>query len=384
MLKKSVVAIVKCSSYDEQQVHAAVHKGISLLGGIESIFNKKKQVLLKPNMLLGLAPEIGATTHPSVFSAVATVLQENGFDLVYGDTPGFGSVDSVCKKSGIAHEANRLHIPLAEFKKGREVAFNGGIQNKIFFIAHGVLESECLVNIPKMKTHGLTIMTGAIKNMFGIIPGLRKAAFHARLQDPKAFSRMLIDLIRFITPTLTIMDAIFGMEGNGPSHGDLVHTGLLLFSRDPVAIDATACRIMGIHPERLYFLQHAEQVGLGVMRENSIIIKGVPLAECLGKKYKLPPTRKWERGIPVLQKYSRKYLIPRPIINDDLCTKCGTCIKVCPVKPKALTGSKNEIPGYNYELCIRCYCCQEMCPTGAVTIKIPLLGRVFYGDSKRI
>jgi len=383
MPKKSIVAIVNCSSYNEKQVFDAVNKGIELLGGIKSVFPQEKRILLKPNLLLGIAPEVGATTHPSVFSAVAKVLKQRGFPLVYGDTPGFGSVESVCKKSGIAHAAAGLNIPLAEFKKGREVVFENGIQNKVFFIAEGVLDSECIVNIPKMKTHGLTTMTGAIKNMFGIIPGLRKAAFHARLQDAKAFSRMLIDLNRFITPALTIMDAVYGMEGNGPSHGDLVHTGLLLFSRDPVALDATACRIMGINPERLYFLKHAEKIGLGAIAEDAIIIRGVPLAECLGKKYKLPPTNKWEKGIPILQKYAKKYLIPRPIILNDLCTKCGICIKVCPVRPKALKRGKTSIPSYNYELCIRCYCCQEMCPTGAITIKIPLLGRLFYGCSRR-
>jgi uncharacterized protein (DUF362 family)/Pyruvate/2-oxoacid:ferredoxin oxidoreductase delta subunit len=384
MSQKAAVAIVKCDSYDEKQVSRAVNTGIKLLGGIESIFRGKRQALLKPNILLGIDPDQGATTHPSVFTAVARFLKQSGFNLSYGDTPGFGTIESVCKKSGIGHAAKQLNIPRAEFKKGREVVFEQGIQNKIFYIAEGILKSECIVNIPKMKTHGLTTMTGAIKNMFGVIPGLRKAAFHARLQDLEAFSRMLIDLNRFLTPTLHIMDAVYGMEGNGPSHGDLVHTGLLLFSQDPVAIDATACRIMGINPMRLYFLKYGEQIGLGSMRADEINIKGVPLKECTVRKYKLPPPRKWEKGIPFLQRLGRRHFIPRPVINNGVCTKCDICVKVCPVKPKALTREDKAVPVYNYKLCIRCYCCQEMCPAGAVTIKIPFLGRFFYGYSRRV
>jgi uncharacterized protein (DUF362 family)/Pyruvate/2-oxoacid:ferredoxin oxidoreductase delta subunit len=383
MAAKSLVAIVKCLSYDKKEVYEAVKKGITLLGGIRTLFLFRKRLVLKPNILLGIPPENGATTHPSVFYAVAKILKENGFLLSYGDSPGFGKVESACQKTGIKTEAELLNIPLADFEKGKEIQFENGIQNKIFYLAQGVLEGDGLINIPKLKTHSLTTMTGALKNMFGIIPGLKKAAFHARLHDPKAFARMLVDLNRLITPTLTIMDAVYGMEGNGPSHGDLVHTGLLLISSDPVALDATACRLMGLNPLRVYLLSYAEKIGFGNIQEKSIIIKGIPLKDCGGRKYKLSPSRKWESTIPFLQKLAKRCLIPKPVLNPKVCSKCQICVKICPAKQKALSGKKNSIPKFNYNFCIRCYCCQEMCPTGAIGIKVPLLGIPFYGFSKR-
>ncbi len=379
MSKVSVVAIVRCLSYDGPELAKAVTYGMELLGGPASIFNGGRRLLLKPNMLLGISPENGATTHPAVFAAVAEFFQKNGYSLSYGDNPGFGRTETVSKKCGIGAQAKRLGIPLAEFEKGKEVKFGGGVQNKLFYIAQGVLDSENLVNLPKMKTHSLTTMTGALKNMFGVIPGLRKAAFHARLADPKAFARMIIDLNRFITPVLTIMDAVYGMEGNGPTHGDPVHTGLLLFSTDPVAVDATACRIMGIDPQEIFFLTHAEKTGLGNIRESRISIRGMALADCKGKPYKLSPSFVWDHRFPFLQSLGKKFLIPRPVINKHTCTACGVCIKICPVRPKALAAGKKGIPAYNYDHCIRCYCCQEMCPTGAVSVKVPPLGTLFYG-----
>jgi len=340
--EKSVVAIVRCVSYTPSEVSRAVARGMELLGGVK-----------------------------------------RGFNLSYGDSPGFGGVESVISKCGIKEQADLLRVPLAEFEKGREVGFKEGIQNKLFYIANGVLEIPAVVNLPKMKTHSLTVMTGAIKNMFGVIPGLRKAAFHARLADPRAFARMLIDLNRFITPELNIMDAVVGMEGNGPTHGDPVHTGLLLFSRDAAALDATACRIMGIEPERLYFLQHAGSSGLGNIRTQDIEIKGVALAECAGKKYKLSLSHKWRQGAPLLQKYGKKFLIPRPVINNYLCTRCGVCVNICPVSPKALKNHNSSVPVYDYGRCIRCYCCQEMCPAGAIKVKVPVLGALYFGFGGR-
>jgi uncharacterized protein (DUF362 family)/NAD-dependent dihydropyrimidine dehydrogenase PreA subunit len=376
---RSAVAIVRCASYAPGEVSRAVAKGITLLGGVKAIFKDKKRVLLKPNMLLGLSAESGATTNPAVFVAVAGLLKDHGFDLYYGDSPGFGSVESVIRKCGIKEQADVLGIPLADFEKGSEVRFKEGLQNKLFYIARGVLEIQTVVNLPKMKTHSLTVMTGAIKNMFGVIPGLRKAAFHARLADPQAFARMLIDLTRFITPELNIMDAVVGMEGNGPSHGDPVHSGLLLFSKDAAALDATACRIMGIAPERLYFLNHAHKSGLGNIFTKNIEIRGVELDDCRGRPYRLSASHHWQQGTAVLQKYGKRFLIPRPVINKYICTRCGVCVNICPVRPKALAGHNSSVPVYDYERCIRCYCCQEMCPAGAIKAAVPLLGALYYG-----
>ncbi|MBA7695112.1 hypothetical protein ES703_103733 [subsurface metagenome] len=217
-------------------------------------------------------------------------------------------------------------------------------------------------------------MTGAIKNMFGVIPGIRKSEFHVRLQDAEHFSRMLVDLNLLLKPNLTVMDSIDGMEGNGPRNGNLVRVGLLIISDDPVAVDATAARIMGIKPEKISFLVYAQKVGLGNYCEDRIEILGEPLKNYLGKSFKLLSDPGVHTRVAPFIRPLRHFIIPRPVIDPSLCSRCGTCISICPARPKALSREKGKVPVYGYDICIRCYCCQEICAEGAISIKIPLAG----------
>ncbi len=384
MNRASRVAVVRCLSYEREEVERALEEGLRLLGGLPALLGERRRVLLKPNLLHGDDPARGSITHPAVLRAAALACLKAGCEVSYGDSPAFHNPRTAARLCGYEAVARETGIELADFENGEERAFPEGRQNRVFKVAHGALAAEAVVNLPKMKTHGLTRMTGAVKNMFGLVPGLTKSWFHARLSDERSFSRMLVDLNRFIPPALSVMDAVDGMEGNGPRNGRLVRTGLLLLSADPVALDAVACRIMGIDPEEIYFLSYAESIGFGRIKERDIETAGVPLSAAAGRPYEThPPSAAVFSKSPFL-KYLKRFLVPRPVIAADRCTRCGQCVRICPVDPKALANVAGRPPRYDYERCIRCYCCQETCPEGAIRIRVPALGVLFHGLKKRL
>jgi uncharacterized protein (DUF362 family)/NAD-dependent dihydropyrimidine dehydrogenase PreA subunit len=376
----SKVALIRCGSYEYNEVKDAVLKGMDLLGGPSLFVKPGEKILLKPNWLFAIPPERAATTHPMVFKAVAEIFKSTGANLSYGDSPGFGSSENAAKKTGCAAAANDLGIPLADFSSGKEVVFNEAIQNRKLTIANGVLECDGLISLPKLKTHGFLKLTGSIKNQFGCVPGALKGEFHVKLPNPFDFAKMLVDINSFVKPRLYIMDGIIAMEGNGPMNGDPVKMGLLILSTDPVALDATVCRIIGVNPEYSYTVTIGKEAGLGTYAESEIELVGDPIDSFRNLKFKVDrePLKSLKRGGGII-KLINNAVVPKPYIIKSKCKKCGVCVKMCPVDPKAVNwhdGNKDNPPSYKYNQCIRCYCCQELCPEGAIEIKKPLVRKV--------
>lgn len=375
----SKVAIIRCESYDYDKVKEAVERGIKLIGGAESFVREGEKILLKPNLLSADPPEKCVTTHPSVFKAVGEVLKSAGVKLSYGDSPAFNNPESAARRSGIAAAAEELQIPLADFQNGEEVHFHEGVQNKRFTIAKGVLESDGLVSISKLKTHGFAKMTGSIKNQFGCIPGALKGEFHVKIPDVNNFAKMLVDLNTLVKPRLFIMDGIMAMEGNGPRGGTPKKMNLLLFSSDPVALDSTVCRIVDVNPEYVPTVKYGSEEGLGTYIESEIEILGDKIEDFYDGSFnvKRSPLEPFKQGNAI--KYIQNMLVPKPKINREKCIKCGVCVKMCPVEPKAVDwnkGDKSKAPSHAYNKCIRCYCCQELCPESAITLNVPLIRKI--------
>lgn len=371
----SRVALVRCESYDHDEVKTSIARGLDLLGGVWLFAKPSDKLLLKPNLLSAVSPEECVTTHPSVFHAVAEAFKSAGAHLTYGDSPALGSPEKAALRAGIHEAADELGIKMADFHSGQSVSFPEGIQNKQFIIANGVLSSDGLISISKLKTHGLTLMTGAVKNQFGCIPGLSKGEFHVKLQEIENFSRMLVDLNRYLSPRLFIMDGVMAMEGNGPRNGTPRKMNLLLFSTDPVALDATVCRIIGLDPQAVATVAQGQAMGLGTHLQEEIELLGDPLAEFMVEDFKLGrKPRTWR----LQSRRLRHLLVPRPQIDRERCLKCGICVNMCPVKPKVVNwknSDKTQPPVYDYNRCIRCYCCQEVCPENAISIYTPILTR---------
>jgi len=377
---RSVVALAACSDYDPDRVLRAVQRALDLLGqaALPRSAENGRPLLLKPNMLRPSGAEKGVTTHPAVFSAVARCLAERGFTLSFGDSPnGLFTPQSAARSSGLLAEAAALGIPLADFASGSDVAFPQGVQNRLFTIARGVTEAGGVVNLPRLKTHGLTTMTGALKNTFGVIPGGRKSEYHITHPDVESFSRMIADLNGAVRSSLVVMDAITAMEGNGPVGGRLRPVGLIIASTDPVAVDAVGCRIMGIDPRAIDHVRMAEEAGLGNAHPQRVDIVGETLDEFVCRDFDVR-ARPLGQNVPkFVMRLAKSLVVSKPVIDPEVCTRCGECAAACPTTPSSLVQTNNDVPRYNYAACIRCYCCQETCPHGAISIRTAPLSRFF-------
>ena len=378
----ALVALVRCDRYDDAAVQAAVDRGLALLGGADRFCRPGERLVLKPNLLVASSPDKAVTTHPAVFRAVGRAFQAAGAELSYGDSPGVElRPGGAAQRAGIAAAAGELGIPMADFMAGEMVSFPEGKLIKQFTLARGALEADGLISLPKLKTHGLTRLTGAIKNQFGCIPGLLKPEFHVRLSDLQRFSQMLVDLNRLLRPRLAVMDGIVAMEGNGPRGGTPRPMSVLLFSADLVALDAVVCRLVDLDPTMVAPIVWGQEWGLGNAQEIELV--GDPLESFFtpdfGVNRRRGSTTGSSRSVPRLIK---NWIVPRPTIVPENCTRCGTCVQMCPVTPKAIDfrgqNGRQEPPSYNYRQCIRCYCCQEMCPEQAIEIETPLLGRLIH------
>ena len=381
MKAKSKVVLIRCETYEDNSVITAIRRGLEMLGGISNFVRAGEKIVLKPNLLVGVAPEKGVTTHPAILKAVGKILQEAGVSVYYGDSPSFGGMEGNLKRAGLKQVGDEMGFIMADFDKGREVSFKEGLLVKKFIVANGVLDADGLVSLPKFKTQGFTRLTGAVKNQFGCVPGMLKSQYHVKLPDPYDFGTMLVDLNSFIKPRFYIIDGIIAMEGNGPRSGKLKSLNVILMSDDPVAIDATACRIIGLDPEIVPTSIPGEKSHAGTYHSENIELLGDSLESFFDPAFDVDRT-------PVLHKpggktanFIKNRITQKPVIDRNKCDCCGVCVKMCPVEPKAVNwikGNKTIPPKHNYDLCIRCYCCQETCPDAAISIQTPFLGRFFF------
>ncbi len=373
----SKVVLIRCESYESADLKPAIARGIELLGGIEQFASKGQKVLLKTNIVVGDPPEKCVTTHPEVLRHVGKLFLQTQAVVSFGDSPAFGSTKSEAKKAGLSKAAEEAGILLADFTQGTETSFPEGKQNKKFVIANAVLESDVLISLPKLKTHGMQKYTGAVKNQFGCIPGVLKAEFHVKLPDANQFAQMLLDLNTLVNPKLYIMDGVWAMEGNGPRGGTPKKMNVLLFSTDPIAMDATICRMINVDPALVPTIKFGAEYGLGKYRTEDIEMVGDDFTQFYDKNFDVDRS--------TINPYKHREIfkifnmvLSKPVIKSKLCKKCGMCVNMCPAKPKALQWpDKKQIPTYNYDNCIRCFCCQEICPESAIYVKKSLLRRIF-------
>jgi len=378
---RSKVAVIKCQTYDEALVFESVKKGIDLLGGLDAFVKSGEKIVLKPNVLIGSDPAKCVTTHPSVFKAVGRLFQSAGAGVSYGDSSAVGSCEFNLRRAGLKQVGDAAGFQVADFDHGREVSYPDALLAKKITLVNAVLDADGVVSLPKLKTHGLTRMTGAVKNQFGCVPGLLKGQFHVKLPDPYAFSTMLVDLNTFIRPRLYVMDAIEGMEGNGPRSGKARRLGVLLLSSDPVALDATACKLINLDPELVPTSQPGEKSGLGTCHFDNIEILGDSLEPLIIKDFQVVRKAAPAAAGGFFRTIIKNMATPRPVIDPLKCTACGTCVNLCPVGSAALDWIQlkaGKIPQYTYSRCIRCFCCQETCQEGAISVKIPWLGKIVF------
>jgi NAD-dependent dihydropyrimidine dehydrogenase PreA subunit len=243
------------------------------------------------------------------------------------------------------------------------VAFAPRFQEAVS-VSGAVLDADVVISLPKFKTHGLTVLTGAIKNSYGILPGAQKAQTHKVAGSPEAFHEAVVETFKIRPPDLFIMDAVVGMEGNGPASTELREIGLVLAADNAVAMDAVVAALMGLDPGRLRFLDKARADGLGDFDLETIEIIGdlTPIAD-----FKVPPLGgEAILGNETIQELIRSKADLRPRVDPDRCTGCGTCVDQCPVEALSMV---DDLPEADAETCITCFCCQEICPERAIVLE---------------
>ena len=377
----SVVALKKCHSYQAEELAESLDSLLKEIGGLSKFINSGDKVLLKINLLMGKSPEAAVTTNPELIRILARKIKKLGAEVIIADSPGGPFNEKLLKrayqKAGLYEMAAEEGIKLNYNTDSKKVEHIEGNINKSFQLASYLEEADLVINLPKMKTHGLTMYTGAVKNLFGCIPGVLKAEYHLRMQSVYDFSRMLNDLAGLVKPKLTIMDAVVGMEGEGPSNGKAKEFNYLLASTSPYYLDLAAVRLMGIRPEELVPSIKAA-LDDGIINKSKLEIKGdelLPYTDVEIPKIEKENNLLNSKLPDFLSEILENFLRPKPVFKEDKCVGCRTCAENCP--PEAIKMVDN-FPEVDLDKCIRCFCCQELCPYDAVEIKYPLLARLFF------
>ncbi len=375
------VSVVPCSAYDLSQCRQALEQLLSPLGGLDWV-RPGMRVGLKANLITFLKPDAAGTTHPVVLSALSELLTERGAEVIIGDSPGglynAAFVGRVYSAAGL-HETEQHGAKLNQDFSQREVEYPEGNICRRFPYTAWLDSVDAVINVCKLKTHGMMALSCGAKNLFGVIPGTRKPEFHFQFSNPADFARMIIDLDEYVKPVLHICDAIVGMEGNGPTAGTPRPVGCLAASASPHQLDLVCAALVGLSRSDVPTLEAAYERQMIPATVDELTVSD-------GWRDFIVPDYQRIQGQSSLLFRGRGGLLgrvggaviqaavcPRPTVKPSVCVGCGECSHVCPAKAITI---KNKLPVIDRRACIRCFCCQEFCPKGAMVQHRPLAARI--------
>jgi uncharacterized protein (DUF362 family)/Pyruvate/2-oxoacid:ferredoxin oxidoreductase delta subunit len=377
--KEAVVGTARCISYSLGAVRKAVRLCVQELPDLQETFSKADNVLLKPNLLSSTRkPDDHVNTHPRLVQAVAEVLiHDFKRQVAIGDsccTLRSGSSAEAIRNSGIEEVARAVgaRIYNVDAQPRHVVPFERGRVLKEVPLPSNLGEFDLIVSIAKMKTHMLTLTTGAVKNMLGLVPGEAKKHCHMLAPRPDEFATLLADLYTLVRPGAAFVDGVVAMEGAGPSNGELRHVELLAASGDGVALDAFCAQVMGLDPLQVPLLAQCHDRGLGIAVPADVIVRGEPATAFAREKFARPRTY---AALPahlvprwVVREALRQFSLLYAAINQEKCQRCGECAKNCPSHAIHYDKAAERFH-VNRAECISCYCCAEVCPYAAVDVQ---------------
>lgn len=376
------VGVSPCADYAPEHLDAALRDAIQSVGGLDFI-RAGMTVALKVNLVAGAAPERAVTTHPALVQALCRLLRSKGADVLIGDSPGgvynasfVGRIYRVSGFEACVGEGVRLNDDFSQ----STVNYPQGTEARSFTCTSYLKNADVIINVCKLKTHGMMGMSCAAKNMFGAIPGTMKPEYHFRFPTYPRFADMIVDLNEYFKPVLCLCDAVDGMEGNGPTAGTPRHIGCVLASRSPHALDLIAAYIIGLTPDRVPTLIAAQNRGLIPKNMAELKVKGDPddfrIADYrnVAVAHSLTFRGNSDRVIKNIFGFvAKRAFSSRPVLRSSLCVGCGMCERICPARAIIIRKGKACI---DRKTCIRCFCCQEFCPKGAMRVYRSLVARV--------
>lgn len=373
----SQVSIAPCKGYAFYEVKHALLAALQPIGGLDWVTPGMK-VAIKANLMMRSKPEKAATVHPQVAVALCELLVEKQAEVILGDSPGGpfspGYLSSVYVSTGMT-EVLKTGATLNHNCAYTEVSNPNAVTAKTFQVTKYLLEVDAIIDLCKIKTHGLMAYTGACKNFFGAVPGTHKSEYHYKYQTHEAFANMLVDICEWCKPRLAIADAVMAMEGNGPSGGTPRFMGAVLASFNPHALDLAAAHLMNLKTEDVPTLQAAYVRGLIPQNASELSIHG-ELSKFVIPDFKLTPKHNvqlWGSKNKTIAKILSSMFASRPAINPKECIGCAECQKVCPAQAIAIVGKAARI---QRDKCVRCFCCQEFCPKGVISVHRPFVARI--------
>jgi len=377
-LKKEIVSLIKCKEYEYNTVKKGIEESFANLGGIEKFIDKGDRVLLKLNLLMKKKPEDATTTHPVFAKALAEILIGYGAEVIIGDSPGgpfnTNALKGVYRACGIEKIANETGAKLNYNTNSMEIKNEKGLILKKITAIQVLNEVDKVISVSKLKTHGMMMFTGAVKNMFGIVAGLEKAEYHVRMPENIDFSNALVDICLAAKPVLSFMDGIVAMEGDGPSAGTPREVGVTIASTSPYHLDVVATTIIGLVPNKVPTVQRCIERGLCKGNLDDIDIRGNSIDKVIVRDFIVPEIRSLDLLEGKVPKFLRDILNhlmqPKPVFLHNKCVGCEDCALNCP--PKVIDMVDNK-PIVDLDGCIRCFCCQELCPVKAIDIHRPVL-----------
>lgn len=365
------VSVAACGDYRVETCRRALEEVLEPLGGLDWV-RPGMRVAVKINLIMGMKPESAGTTHPGMVFALCELLSARGASVVVGDSPGglfnaafVGHAYAAAGYGAIEEHGGRLNQDFSQ----RTMSFPEGRVCRSFPYTSWLDGADAVIDFCKLKTHGMMAMSGAAKNLFGVIPGTKKPEFHFQYANPADFARMLVDLDECVRPRLSICDGVLAMEGNGPTAGTPRHMGFVAASESPHRLDLLCAAAIGLSRSQVPTLEAAYERGL--------IPASAEELETAGdwKKFIAPDFQRIEAQSSLLFRGRegawgklrgfaiQKAICPRPRLERESCVGCGKCRDVCPAKAIVMRDGR---PRIDRSKCIHCFCCQELCPKGAM------------------
>ena len=368
---KPDVTIVPCLDYSSRNVEQALESALSPFGGLEWV-TPGMRVAIKVNLVTAMRPERSATTHPQLICAFTRMLTQRGAQVVVGDSPGglynAQHVGRVYAATGMTAVESAGGVLNRDFSEAEARNPRGTVCRGFRYTAY-LDRADVIINFCKLKSHGMMALSCGAKNMFGAIPGTIKPEYHFRYPDPRDFARMIVDLDEYFAPRLTIVDAVVGMEGDGPSSGQKREVGVLFASEAPYRLDRALCKFIGMPEERVPTIAAAVERGV-LPEKGKVDVIGDPLPEI--RPFTLPKTAEadFSSHVPgflrgLFKPVADKWLTARPVVGEG-CVGCGKCAESCPAHTIRIVKGRAVIDKGG---CIRCFCCHEMCPIHVIDIR---------------